>query len=193
NTAMVQLRPFDNRDWWVRAARLLRAKATVAGQPEGVRRPFGTDGNFAHWASVPGLDSWSRNQGWAPPHWAYEKGVVTHYPGHNEDYLILRTPLRGDFEVTCELRVQGWAEAHVRYGGYQFDLNHDRKSYRLHTTVRNNGRQTTILPPLPESKTNVYKFRMEVKDGWFRAFVDGRELASEKIGANPDPWLMLHA
>ncbi len=32
-----------------------------------------------------------------------------------------------------------------------------------------------------------------VKEGWFRAFVDDREIASEKIGANPEPWPALHA
>jgi hypothetical protein len=193
NASMVQNKPFDTRDWWVRACRALRARTTVAALPDGVRRPFGADDNFAYWSSVPGLDSWSRSQGWGVPHWSFQNGVVTHYPGHNEDYLILRTPLKGDFEVACDLRVQGWAEGHVRYGAFQFDLNHDRKSYRLNTSVRHGGRQTTITPPLPASKTNVYKFRMQIKDGWFRAFVDDRELHAEKIGTNPDPWLILHA
>ena len=129
---------------------------------------------------MPGLDSWSRSQGWAAPHWAYQNGTVTHYPGHNEDYLIFRTPLRGDFEVTCELRVQGWAEAHVRYGSHQFDLNHDWKQYRMHTSVQHNGRHVTISPPLPATKDNVYRFKLVIKDGWFRAFVEDRELAVER-------------
>lgn len=193
NQSFLQTMPFDTRDWWTRAYRSIRARAQVAGLPEGVRRPFGTDGNFAHWSSVPGIEASGRSQGWGVPHWSYQNGTVTHYPGHNEDYLVFRSPLKGDFEVTCDLRVQGWSEAHVRYGAFQFDLNHDRKSYRMHTSVRHNARPTTITPPLPAGKTQVYKFRMQVKDGWLRVFVDDRELHAEKVGANPDPWLILHA
>src|SRR5262249_17395138 len=182
--SMLQDKPFDQRDWWARACRAVRARAQVLAQP---------DGNFAHWASVPGLSASSRGQGWGVPHWTYQDGTVTHLPGHDEASLVLRTPLRGDFEVTCRLRVQGWHEAHVRYGAYQFDLNHDRKQYRLHTSVLHTGPLLTITPPLPATTTNVYRFRMAVKDGWLRAFVDDREIAAERVGANPDPWLMLHA
>ncbi len=190
--AMIRELPFDNREWWVRAYRQARARALVLGHPEGVRRAFGSDPGLAHWAAVSALDANSRGSGSNVPHWTVRDGVVTHFPGHSEDYLIFRTPLRGDFEVTCELRVQGWAEAHVRYGSHQFDLSHDRKKFKLFTDVRHTGRDTTINPPLPENKTNVYKFKLVVKDGWFRAFVDDREIAAEKIGANPEPWLMLH-
>ena len=191
--SMIKNQMFEGRDWWVRAYRSARARLMVASQPESVRRAFGSDAGLAHWASVPGLDSSSRSQGWNIPHWSHQNGVVTHFPGHNDDYLILRTPLRGDFELTCELRVQGWSEAHIRYGTHQFDLGHDRKKYKLHTAIRPNGRDVTIAPPLPESKATLYKFKLVVKDGWFRAFVDDREIAVEKIGTNPDPWLMFHA
>jgi hypothetical protein len=59
--------------------------------------------------------------------------------------------------------------------------------------VRQSSRETTIPPPpLVAGKDNVYRFKLVVKDGWFRASVNDREIAAEKIGANPDPWLMLH-
>jgi tetratricopeptide (TPR) repeat protein len=183
--------PFEERDWWLRQWRLARGRAMVLALPEAVRRPYGSEGGFAHWVSVPAVDAMSRSQGWVAPHWSYRDGTAMHFPGHNEDYLMLRTPLRGDFEVTCGLRLQGWQEAHVRYGGLQFDLGHDWKKYRLHTTIRHNGPETTITPPLP-GKGTTYQFRLAVKDGWVRAYVDGREIASEKIGTEPDPWLMLH-
>jgi hypothetical protein len=118
---------------------------------------------------------------------------VTHRPGFNEDYLVFRTPLRGDFEVSCRLRRQGWTEAHVRYGTLQFDLGHDLKQYRLHTTARHDAPHVTITPPLPPAKDNTYQLTTAVKDGWFRVSVDGREVAAERLGPDPDPWLMLHA
>src|SRR6266481_5981712 len=114
-----------------------------------------------------------------------------HFPGHTDDYLILDTPLRGDFEVTCELKLQNWEEMYVRYGSHQFDLQHDRKHYKMQMTVSGGGRESLILPPLSAAKDNSYQFRLSVKDGWLRAIVDGRELAAQRIGPNPDPWLML--
>jgi len=50
----------------------------------------------------------------------------------------------------------------------------------------------TIAPPLPPAPTATYQLKLAVKDGWLRIFVDGRELAAEKLGPQPSPWLMLH-
>jgi hypothetical protein len=186
-----EFRMFEDRDWWLREFRAVRARAEVLALAEADRRAAGAE--FAAWAPVIGLTAEGRAAGWGAPVWATRGGAVVHFPGHQEDYLVLRTPLRGDFEMTCGLQVQEWQDAHVRYGSYQFDLEHDRKKFKLHGTVRNDGRATTIEPPLPPAQDEACQFRMAVKDGWLRAFVDGREIAAEKIGANPDPWLMLHA
>jgi hypothetical protein len=183
-------RPFEDRDWWLRQFRAVRARAEVLALTGGT--PVRRD-EFVAWAPVSGLTAEGRAAGWGAPVWATRGDAIVHFPGHNEDYLILRTPLRGDFEVTCGLQIAEWRDAHLRYGAHQVDLEHDRKKYKLHGTVRNDGRPTTIEPPLPTAKDESCQFRLAVKDGWLRAFVDGREIVAEKIGANPDPWLMLHA
>lgn len=176
----------EERDWWLRAFRAARAAIELRSLPAGAANPF------VYWTSQPALQANNRSQGWGVPRWALRDGAVVHFPGHSQDYLLLNTPLRGDFEVTCELKLQGWQEARVGYGGYQFDLNYDRKKYRMHTTIRQGSPEVTITPPLPPAKGNTYQFRMVVKDGWLRAFVDGREMASEKTGPHPDPWLTLY-
>jgi tetratricopeptide (TPR) repeat protein len=181
----------EDREWWMRVFRDLRANLELKRLPDAERWTT-AEGRFVHWATVPGLNSGTRSLGAGVPRWLLRDGALVHLPGHGDDYLILNTPLRGDFEVSAELKLQGWQEVHVRYGSRQFDLKHDRKHYHLHTSVRSDGRETLILPPLPAAKTNVYQFRLAVKDGWLRCFVDGRELVAEKIGLNPEPWLMLH-
>jgi Domain of unknown function (DUF1583_N)/Protein of unknown function (DUF1581) len=133
----------------------------------------------------------SRSQGLGVPHWYRQDGALVHLPGHLDDYLTLRTPLRGDFEVSCELRLQDWREASIVYGSHRFELSYDRKSYKLHTTVRHNGREVAINPPLPAAPANAYRFKLSVKDGWLRATIDGREVAAERIGPMPVPWLMV--
>jgi tetratricopeptide (TPR) repeat protein len=189
--SILENKPFEPRDVWMRYYRQVRAIAAVAMAPDGSRR-FGSDEHLAHWAAVSNFDSWSRSQGFGAAHWTIKDKSILHHPGHGEDYLFLKTPLAGNFEVTCELRNQGWTEAHVRYGGYQFDLNHDYKSYRMHTAIRHDGQPTTILPPMKPAEKNVYAFKMVVKDGVMTCFVGDRKLHEERIGANTDPWLVLH-
>src|SRR5262249_35277097 len=58
--SMMQDRPFEDRDWWVRACRAARGQTIVAAQPEGVRRPYGSDAHFAHWAATSGMDATGR-------------------------------------------------------------------------------------------------------------------------------------
>jgi tetratricopeptide (TPR) repeat protein len=178
--SLTQKRPFEERDWWMRAFRAARVQAEPPAAP------------LAFWTPVVGLTAESRSEGWGVPVWAARGASVVHFPGHDNDYLILRTPLRGDFEVTCGLSLQRWQDAQIRYGSFEFELSHDSKKYRLYSTVRHEGWPTTISPPLPPAKGDTYQFRLSVKDGWFRALVDGREIAAEKIGPNPDPWLMIH-
>jgi tetratricopeptide (TPR) repeat protein len=184
--------PVEDRDVWLRLWRPVRGRAHVLAQPDGRRRPYGADPDFKHWASVPAPNAASRSAGAGVPHWCYRDGTLFHFPGHAEDHLVLRTPIGGDFEVACGLRAADWQLAQIRYGAYEFDLIKEGKKYALHSTVRQNGRETTINPPLP-GKAEVYRVRLAIKDGWLRAFVDDREVVAERIGSEPDPWLMVHS
>lgn len=185
-----QNKPFDGREPWGRIYQILRTRAVMLQKPDGSER-FGSDDRLSAWISVPGFDSWSRAQGWNAAHWSIKDKVFVHQPGHREDYLILKTPIRGDFELTCELRIAGYAEADICYGGYRFRLNYDQKWYKFHPSVRDDGRQVTILPPLKKIENNKYPFKMTVKDGVMAVFVDGRKVHEERIGTNVDPWLAL--
>ena len=179
--SMTHKRPFEERDWWMRAFRAARVQAESPAPP------------LTFWAPSVGLSAESRSHGWGVPVWAAANESVVHYPGHDHDYLILRTPLRGDFEVSCGLQLQRWHEAQIRYGPYEFELDHDGKKYKLHATIRHEGRPSSINPPLPPARADTNQFRLSVKEGWLRAFVEGREIVAEKIGAVTDPWLMIHA
>jgi hypothetical protein len=48
-------------------------------------------------------------------------------PGHANDYLYLATPLRGDFQLDCELTSFNWREARVSYAGFAVAPVHDLK------------------------------------------------------------------
>src|SRR5262249_2367771 len=133
----------------------------------------------------------ARGSGYPRAHWTAHDGVLTHHPGREHDYLYLRTPLRGDFEVRCELTTFGWREAHVGYGGLRLDLKHTRKTFDLMSFDR---RVTTGVtePPLPELG-DWYQFRLVVKGETCTIYINERKMAEEPLPADADPWLVLHA
>lgn len=189
--AIVDNQSFDDRDWWFKVFRFVRAQGQVKSQPEGVRRPFGSNDVFAHWTAAQGVTPGQRNGVSHVPHWHYSNKTLFHFPGFGDDYLILNSPLTGDFEVTCELLLQGWQECHIRYGGYEVRLDTDRKSFKLSTHVSEEGRKTIISPPLKDQESKKYAFKMTVKDGVVKFFIDDQEVFSERVGAGSDPWLMI--
>jgi Domain of unknown function (DUF1583_N)/Protein of unknown function (DUF1581) len=167
--------PIEGIEYLSHGFRAARAKIDLAGLPERDRALS----PFEHWTAT-------------APGWTLRDGAVVYYPVHGQQsYLILNTPLRGDFEVTCELLWKDWQTAHVSYGAHQFTLTAERKKFSLHSTHRHGPLGTTITPPLPPIEKPTYQFRLAVKDGWLRVFLDGREMASAKIGREPEPWLML--
>ena len=207
--AMARDKVFADRDWWLRAFRDARSRAELTKLPADERWSAGSESRFLHWepvtttygGQVMGVNRRQVStyvqpvgvaQGAGIPRWVLRDGAVVHFPGHGDDFLIFDSPLRGDFDVACELTLDGWEEMYVRYGARELALLYDRKNYRMHKSLQGVPENTLITPPLAPAKGKPYQFRLAVKDGWFRALVDGREIVAEKIGPEPDPWLMLH-
>jgi hypothetical protein len=71
---ILQNKPVDDRNWWLRQWREVRARAEVLGQPDGVRRAFGSDPGLAHWAAATLGFPAGRSAGWGPPHWDVRDG-----------------------------------------------------------------------------------------------------------------------
>jgi hypothetical protein len=186
-----------DRDNWVRRVRQARAAAQVLGLPEDQRTAFGTDPGLKYWDPVSFNKAMPRGIGAPRTHWSVENGgaggtpVVRHYPGRAQDYLYLRMPLRGDFEVNCELTTFGWREAHLGYGGLRFDLIYTLKTFDLHSFDRR-IRVGQIEPPL-KPPGDWYKMRLVVRDGTWTVYVNDRKMCEEPLPDEADPWLLLHA
>src|SRR5262249_52787663 len=114
---------------WIQQVRHLRALGLLLTKfPEG---KFGTVPPLAHWTPVVQCTSATRGGGWPTAHCALQDGALIHYPGHSHDYAYFAVPLRGEFEVSCELTSFGWREAQVGYGARTFWLVYDLKRYDI--------------------------------------------------------------
>jgi hypothetical protein len=189
--AMQQQIPLPDRDTWVRRVRQARSAALVLGLPAEQRATFGADPGLKYWDPVSFNRAMPRGIGAPLTHWSLENGVVRHYPGRAQDHLYLRMPLRGDFEVNCELTTFGWREGHLAYGGLRFDLIYTLKTFDLHSFDRR-IRVGQIEPPL-KPPGDWYKMRLVVRDGTWTVYVNDRKMCEEPLPDEADPWLMLHA
>ena len=61
----------------------------------------------------------------AESHWPPLDLKLTHYPGHSQDYLYFGVPLRGEFEVECELTSFGWREIQPVYSCLGVGAHHE--------------------------------------------------------------------
>ncbi len=183
--------PLPSRDQWIRHVKQARAAIQVLRSPP-PRHAFGEDPGLLYWNPV--SHNWAMPRGIGSPktHWAVEDGgVVKHYPGRAQDYLYLRMPLRGDFEVSCELTSFGWREMRLAYGGLRFDLLYTLKSYNLNR-FSERIRVGDLVPPLP-APGPWYKFRLVVRGATWTVFVNDRKMCEEWLLDDADPWLMLLA
>ena len=172
---------------WEHQVKNARARCLWLAQAEGSPVPFGTDPDVPGWARVTHARAETRGAGEPIAHWVTRDGQLTHHPGHGNDFLYLTVPLRGDFQLDCELTSFNWRESRVSYGGMTAGLKHDLK----HVERFHYGRplpELALVPPF-EKIGDWYPYRLVVKGGRMTTFVDGRKIHEAPLPAERDPWL----
>jgi tetratricopeptide (TPR) repeat protein len=187
-----QIQKFGSSVEWERQVRHVRAVGQVLGLPDKQRRAFGTAPGLAHWTPVTLATAEGRGAGHPQAHWNYHDGTWTHYSGHGNDYLYLNVPIRGNFEVNCELSSFGWRETRLSYGGLMPAIKPDKKT--LEVTQHGVGLpDVTVDPPLNDLG-DWYAYRLVVRDGLYTASINGRTVYERTIPTvDGDPWLALQA
>ncbi len=174
---------------WAKALRTVRTRGQLLAMPEAARPAPGAAPKVPGWAPVTHADASTRGRGLAYPTWTLADGAWTHYPGDRRDHLYLTSPIRGNFEVECELTSFDWRETQLSYAALAVALQYDKKSYQL----RHYGRVDASLPidPLFKEIRSWYNFKISVKDGTYTAFVEGRKVHETRLAEDSDPWLAL--
>jgi tetratricopeptide (TPR) repeat protein len=172
--------PFDQR------VLHLQAWAALAAQDPSTP-PWGNDPGLEYWSPVSYTSGWLRGSGQALPFWTVERGEVRHRPGHGEDHLYFTVPLRGNFEVRCEMPHAGYEETSLAYGGMRVGIDHNLKGADVE--VLGQWRKNPLDPPLVVGPW--YRYRLAVQDGSFRVFIDDKKIFEERLPAEPNPWLSI--
>jgi len=167
---------------WAKYVRATRSRAALLDKA-------GIDPKVPGWAPVAISAAHAMGRGQPFPTWTFANGAWSHHPGHHHDHLFLTSPLLGDFAVEAELSSFDWRETQLSYGSVTVAIEYNKKSYSL----RHYGHFVStnpINPPLGDIPP-WYLFRLEVKDGTLRAFVEGRLVHERKLPDEPDPWLAI--
>lgn len=128
----------------------------------------------------------SRGPGAAHPRWIRtDDNAVQHVAGHQEEYLLYRSPLRGDFTVECDVGCYGTTD--VLAAGRLFGVANQLD--RLSTGTFRNGSQTQPFDP-PFSKLRDWvRYRAVFQDDTLTVFFNGRLVHEEQLPAHYDPWV----
>ena len=170
--------------WKLHATQL----ASLLARPDLARPAFAPDLGLADWSRVTHARNVSRGTGAPLPLWFVKDDALTHLPGHDRDFVYLRTPLRGDFEVSGE--VFGGRPVQLAYGGVAVGLAPDGKEVVI-STLGAAPRKVALDPPIALGD-GPYRVKLSVKAGSLAAFLDDRKLFETGLPNRPDPWLALY-
>jgi hypothetical protein len=142
------------------------------------------------WASVEQATAASRGQGTPSPRWTFEDGLLRHWEGHRSDSFYFNVPLRGDFEITCDVSGLYSNQVHVVYAGLLAHIANDRKTCEL-TTFGRDLRRVPIEPAFEAPKGD-YPLRLVVKDQKVSLFLMDRKVYDALPAPGNDPWLAVN-
>ena len=141
------------------------------------------------WSRVTHNRAETRGQGLPMAQWDTRGGELLHHPGHDLDMMYLNVPLRGDFQLDCELSSTVGRKVRVIYGGVGVaPLDNPRKleRFKIGSTF-----SELVLSPPREKLGDWCPFRLVVKGGRLTAFMNGRNVYEASNPPEGDPWLAL--
>ncbi len=159
--------------------------ASSGSDPKPAARP-----NPAWWSPSAHATAKTRSEGYPAPDWTVRTGSIAHRPGHNDDFLYLNTPLRGDFEFECVVSTGPARDLALLYGGTSVaPRGDDRKKVEV-AAIGSNPRALTLDTPLDDGKTERL-LKLRVRDDLATVTLDGKKALEFSVAPDGDPWLAL--
>lgn len=151
----------------------------------------GIEQPLRNWSPVSRTTAWSRGQGLPTAVWRVAPGMAENLASHDEDYLYYRIPLRGEFEVECDVNSFGWRDTHLMIAGTYVAPIYGHVTYGL-GTFRDERPAGTIEPRLSECGDWIH-YRAVVRDGACSTYFNGRLIHVEPLSPDHDPWIAVRS
>jgi hypothetical protein len=132
-----------------------------------------------------------RGAGAPLPEWKIEPGKADNFASHDEDFLYFPLPLRGNYDVECDLTGFNWRESQLLVAGKWVGPVYDHQSYDL-GDIRGVGKRIKFAPPLTKTNDTI-RYRTAVRDGVATTWFNGRKIHEEPLPAEHEPWLAIRS
>jgi hypothetical protein len=132
-----------------------------------------------------------RGAGCPPAAWKFAAGEVENISSHDEDYLYFAIPLRGNFDVECDVTGFGWRDSHLLVAGRWVAPVYDHQSYDV-GDVRTLFGRVKFEPRLTKTDKSIH-YRTTVREGVATTWFNGRKIHEEPLPVEHDPWLAIRS
>jgi len=143
------------------------------------------------WSVVSRSRAKSRGVGCPVSKWDYQPGFVENVASHDEDYLYFRVPLRGNFEVECDVTGFGWQDSHLMFGGLWVAPVYTHAGYDL-GNFHSTRPRVEFSPPMTKTKEWIH-YRTVVRDRVISTYFNGRLMRQGMVTRDHDPWLAIRS
>lgn len=141
------------------------------------------------WGSFSTISGQTRGAGIPASKWILKKGQADNIASHGDDYLFFAIPMRGNYQVECDVTAFNWSETRLFVGGKWVSPNHDYISYQV-GNMRNQQQRRPIEPRLTKGDDKL-RYRTDVRDGKATTSVQGRIIHTETLPKYHDPWVAI--
>lgn len=173
-----RLRYFDLRD---RQAGLVDASSTR----------FSGQSPLRHWIPANRETARTRGQGFPRSQWELvAPDTVENFGSHEDNYLFYRIPLRGNFEVECQVTGFGWRESNLWVAEEWVAPTYTFRDYDV-GDIRE-GRRIPLDPPMAKTDDWI-RYRAVVRDGVCTTYFNGRRIHERTLPAKHEPWIAIRS
>lgn len=143
------------------------------------------------WSVVSRSRAKSRGMGCPVSEWDYQPGFVENVASHDEDYLYFRVPLKGNFEVECDVTGFGWQDSQLMFGGLWVAPVYTHAGYDVGNFHMARPR-VQFSPPMTKTKEWIH-YRTVVRDRVISTYFNGRLMRQGMVTREHDPWLAIRS
>ena len=143
------------------------------------------------WSVVSRSRAKSRGMGCPISEWDFQPGFAQNVASHDEDYLYFRVPLRGNFEVECDVTGFGWMESQLMVSGLWVAPVYTHTGYDLGNFHMARPR-VEFSPPITRTKEWIH-YRTVVRDRVISTYFNGRLMRQGMVTREHDPWLAIRS
>jgi hypothetical protein len=151
------------------------------------------DEPWQQWDAVSHVSVRSRNQGFPSSQWLRLPHRADNVVAHDRDYLYFQSPLRGTFQVECDVAATFHRrESHLAYGGRWIRPAGTLAHYSMGDL--RSGSAAGAATPISGKLTHPgewMRYRLAIRRGRMRIYFNGRLMCEQALNDDSDPWLAI--